>query len=282
MRYGTPSRAAHRATVDGGLMLLVRGIGSGGQHRPPPAPPLPRIPQQRGRRRAPVTRPAVEPQRAVQWLTQGLAGVILLGLVLMIGFMMTASDRRQSLPTTVTPGEPATAPLGDVFGQQDVLRPVGATGAYRIEMRHYGTDCAEATTGSLGALLTGNGCSEVVRAGLVSPYEGYQVTAGVFALADAEAAATVDGLVRGQVVSGNGGFRTLPEVTGGDPATASVGWRVRGNYLLYCVITRPGGELVPDDDPYAERITAEIVDHHLGAEVLGGRAAPPLPPGTLP
>ncbi|MBL7257035.1 hypothetical protein [Paractinoplanes lichenicola] len=265
MRYGTPSQPAHRATADGGLVLLVRGIGSGGQHRPSPAPLLPRVPVQRGRRRAAVARPSVEPQRAVQWLTQGLAGIIVLGLVLMIGFLVTASDRRQPEPVAPAVAQPPS--LGDVFGPSDVVRPAGAAGAYRIEMRHYGRDCAEATTGSLGALLARNGCSEVVRAGLLSPYEGYQVTAGVFALADAEAAATVNDLVREQVVGGLGGFRTLP-ASSGDPAAASMGWHVRGNLLLYCVITRPDGALVLDDDPYAKRITAEIVDNHLGGAAL--------------
>ncbi|GAB2625976.1 hypothetical protein Aab01nite_83900 [Paractinoplanes abujensis] len=209
-----------------------------------------------------VALPTVEPQRAVQWLTQGLAGVILLGLVMMVGLLVTGSDRRQQEPAGAQP--PA---LGDVFGPSDVLRPAGAAGAYRIEMRHFGRDCADATTGNLGGLLDRHGCSEVVRAGLISPYEGYQVTAGVFALADAGAAAAVNDLVREQVVGGLGGFRTLP-ATSGDPEAASVGWHVRDNLLLYCVITRPDGALVPDDDPYAKRITAEIVDNHLGGAAL--------------
>ena len=256
MRYGTPSRPAHRATADGGLVLLVRGIGPGGQHRPPPAPPL-----EHGHRR----RATVEPQQAAQWLTQGLAGAILLGLALMIGFLVLASDRHQrGSVTTLAPDHPpaASPSLGDIF-PGDELRPAGAAGAYRVEMRHFDADCRTATTGELGPVLVGQGCSEVVRAGLTAPYGGYHVTAGVFTLADAAAAARVQDLVRGLVESGDGGFTTIP-AGGGDPATARVGWHVRDNLLLYCVITRPGGELVPGDDPYAERITAELVDTHLG------------------
>ena len=227
----------------------------------------------------------VEPQRAAQWLTQGLAGVIILGLALMIGFLVMAADRRpeESLapaaPDSVAPTEaPAMA---EVFPDEDVLRPAGATGAYRIDVRHFAQDCREATSGDLGALLAGHGCREVVRAGLTSPYHRYRVTAGMFTLSDAAGAAQVDELVRGLVVGGTGGFSTLPAGRGGDPATGSVGWHVRGNFLLYCVITRPDGALVPDDDPYAKRITAEIVDDYLGESVLGRRAAPPQPPGTL-
>jgi hypothetical protein len=273
MRYGTPPRPAHRATADGGLVLLVRGIGSGGQHRPPPAPPQPR-------RRAPARRRAartgVEPQRAVLWLTQGIAGVILLGLALTIGFLILASDRHQQ--QSVTPVAPATPDLGQIF-PGDEIRPAGATGAYRIEMRHLDADCATATTGRLGAVLLGHGCSEVVRAGLTAPYGGYQVTAGVFTLADASAAAEVDDLVRGLVETGDGGFTTVPAGPA-DASTAQVGWRTRGNFLLYCVITRPDGHLVPADDPYAARITAELVDTHLGGSVAGA-PAPLQPPGVL-
>jgi hypothetical protein len=67
----------------------------------------------------------------------------------------------------------------------------------------------------------------------------------------------------------------------GDSSTAQVGWRTRGNFLLYCVITRPDGQVVPADDPYAARITAELVDTHLVGSVLGHQAAPPQPPGVL-
>ncbi len=203
------------------------------------------------------------------WLTQGLAGVILLGLALTIGFLVLSSDRHQ--PTSVI----TTAP--GLF-TADELRPAGASGAYRVEMRQSGADCREATTGQLGAVLMSHGCSSVERAGLTAPYPGgYLVTAGAFTLADAGAAAEVDDLVRGLVETGDGGFTTIPAGRGGDPSTAQVGWHVRGNYLLYCVITRPGGALVPDGDPYAARITADLVDTHLGES----RPAPPQPPGVL-
>ncbi|WP_127499769.1 hypothetical protein [Actinoplanes solisilvae] len=254
MRFGTPFRPAHRATADGGLVLLVRGIGPGGLHRPPPAPP-----PERGHRR----RATVEPQRAAQWLTRGLAGAILLGLAVMIGFLVLASDRHQRTSVPLAPDQPPS--LGELF-PGDEIRPAGATGAYRVEMRHFDADCRTATTGELGSVLAGHGCREVVRAGLTAPYGGYRVTAGVFALPDAAAATEVQSLVRGLVESNDGGFTTVP-AGGGDPATARVGWRTRDNLLLYCVITRPGGELVPGDDPYAERINSELVDTYLGGVV---------------
>jgi hypothetical protein len=260
MRYGTPSRPAHRATADGGVALLVRGIG---QHRPAPRP-----------RRRPATPPKrrarLEPLRPFQLLTRGLAALILIGLVGMIGFLVLAENMRDEPVTTLAPDDPlhqGSLSLGDVFPQQDAVRPAGAEGPYLIDLRHLGADCAEATTGELGRLLKQYGCSQVVRAGLIAPYDGYRVTAGMFTLGDAAGAGEVEDLLRTMVESGDGGFATLP-ASGAGATTPQVGWYARGQYLLYCVITRADGQLVPNDDPIATRITAEIVDTHLGAAVL--------------
>jgi hypothetical protein len=53
---------------------------------------------------------------------------------------------------------------------------------------------------------------------------------------------------------------------------SQIGWRQRGHYLVYCVITRPDGSQVEADDPYARRITADLVDTYLSEEKLGARA----------
>ncbi|MEV4345525.1 hypothetical protein AB0J83_13710 [Actinoplanes sp. NPDC049596] len=257
MRYGTPSRPAHRATADGGLVLLARGIAPAGQHRP--AAP-------RARRRA-----RAEPLRPFQLLTRGLAALILLALLGTFGFLIFADRFRDRPPaTTLAPAalaEPRTLALGDVFPAEDGVRPAGADGPYAVDLRHMSGDCAEATTGDLGPLLKQYGCREVVRAGLIAPYEGYRVTAGAFNLADAAGASEVEDLLRGLVESGDGSFATLPS---GGPGTAApqIGWHARGHYLLYCVITRADGQLVPNDDPVATRITAEIIDTHLAGSLL--------------
>ena len=276
MRYGTPSRPAHRATADGGLVLLVRGVG---QHRPAVAPPLARL---RPRPHRPRTRPQrhaarprrvpFEPQRVVHLLTQGIAALILLGLTGMIGFLVLADRQAREPVTTLAPdllgsraSDPAPLGLRELFPDDRQVRPAGADGPYRIAAHGVETDCARATTGELGAVLREHGCSQVVRAGLTAPYGGYRVTAGVFNLADAAGAAQVDDLLRPLVEGGDGGFATLPAA---DPAVAQMGWHVRGHFLLYCVISRPDGALLTADDPYAPRITAELVDGHLGGALL--------------
>ncbi|MEU8815213.1 hypothetical protein [Actinoplanes sp. NPDC048796] len=261
MRYGTPSRPAHRATADGGLVLLARGVAPAGQHRPAPSPP-------RVRRRA-----RVEPLRPFQLLTRGLAALILVALLGMFGFLVFADRFRDRAPaTTLAPAgvsQPRTLSLGEVFPADDGIRPAGAAGPYAVDLRHMSAECAEATTGEIGALLERYGCTEVVRAGLIAPYPGYRVTAGAFNLADPAGAAEVEDLLRGLVEGGDGGFATLPASEAGT-TPPQVGWHARGHYLLYCVITRADG--LPDDE-VATRITTEIIDTHLAESLLRPVAA---------
>jgi hypothetical protein len=271
MLYGTPTRAAHRVTADGGLALLVKSAGTTGQHRPPPATGTHVRP--RPQRRAPL-----EPQRTAQWLARGLAAVIVLGLVIMIGVLVVSDDP----PASSAPAQPLAEPLSSRADDPEPLtlhevfpspRTVEAAGAsYRVEYRHIDQDCGVAATGVLGQVLREHGCNQVVRALLTTPYGGYQVTAGVVNLADATGAADVDSRVRRLVETTDGSFAAMGAAPDA-PNTAQVGWHALGHYVLYCVITRPDGQLVSADDPYAARITAELVDAYLGQSVLGRRAS---------
>jgi hypothetical protein len=240
-------------------MLYGTPLAPAGQHRSP----------SRVRRRA-----VREPERAAEFLVRGLGGLILLGLLAVTVFFVVAGEHhRDDTPVPAAPkvdAEPLS--LDEVFPDRELVRPPAAQ-PYRITMTHLDADCSTATVGALGSLLADHGCDQVIRAGLVAPYGGYQVTAGVFDLADAPGAADVDGKLRHLVETGEGTFATLPRA-GLDPdvlPTSQVGWRTRGRYLLYCVINRPGGEVVPAGDPYAVRITNDLVDGYLGTTVMARR-----------
>ena len=271
MLYGTPTPAAHRASADGGLALLVKSAGAAGQHRPPAVSGTHVRP--RPQRRAPL-----EPQRTAQWLARGLAAVIVLGLVIMIGVLIVSDDRAGgSAPAAALPDplgsralDPEPLTLDEVFGDPRAVETGGGT--YRVEYRHIDQDCRVAATGALGQVLQQRGCNQVVRASLTAPYGGYQVTAGVVNLADAAGATDVDSRVRRLVETADGNFAAMGAAPDA-PDTAQVGWHALGHYVLYCVITRPDGQLVSTDDPYAARITAELVDAYLGESVLGRRAS---------
>jgi hypothetical protein len=239
MLYGTPSRAAHRATDDG-LGQLIRG----GQHRQP-------------------GRISIEPERAADRLARGLAAMIVLGVAVMIGFLVV-TDESRGAPVTTPAAIDGPLSLAQVFPE-----PESVPGTeYRIVVTHIDADCSSATVGRLSALLSSYGCSQVVRAAMNAPRGDYQVTAGIFTLRDPTAADEAGAALRTLVETGDGGFSSM---VGG--LVGQTAWHARGPYLLYCVVTRPGGALVTPDDPEAARITAEIVDGYLSESVLTRRGS---------
>jgi hypothetical protein len=272
------------AEVQAAERLRLNGPAAA-QHRQPHSGRRPGNPVRQ--RRTPPRRARREPQQALQSLLRGLAALIVLAIAGLSAFFIIAEGTRgqggdSAAPTGSEPGiatravdaEPLTQ--GEVFPEPTVQLGAGAAG-YQVTMTHSDSECQIATTGELGALLRDHGCDQVVRARLTAPYGGYQVTTGIFNLTDATGAARVSDLTGTLVENGRGTFATLGGAVG-DPLTeplAQVGWRSRGHYLLYCVIARPDGQLVADDDPYSARITAELVGQYLGAQVVGERLSGP-------
>ena len=173
--------------------------------------------------------------------------------------------------------DPKPLSLGEVFPGPEI-RLVSGAEPYRIAMTHIDTDCNIATTGTLGGLLDDDGCTQVVRAGMTAPYGGYLVTAGVFNLTDAGRAKRAGDQVGTQVENGAGGFAAMTTGLPGADATqplSQLGWRDRGHFLIYCVVTRPDGHVVRDDDPYARRISADLVESYLSETVVGKRTLSP-------
>jgi hypothetical protein len=275
MSVGSHSRAGHRAVAAGGPMLLARLRTSTGHHRRTAV----------ARRRAPR-----EPERPMQLAMSGLGVLIMAALCGLSLFFIVADERRghDDSAAAVQPmtghdlGSRATDPvplsLDEVFPDPRIELITGTT-PYQVLMTHIDSDCTSAAMGTLGRLLVDHGCSQVVRAALTAPYGGYQVTAGVFNLADASQALLVGNAIGGRLDAGDGGFGVLATgLLSTDPAhppPSQADWHERGHYLVYCVISRPDGQPVLDDDPYAERITDDLVESYLGGTVLGRRTSDP-------
>jgi hypothetical protein len=217
----------------------------------------------------------------------GLGAAIIVSIVGLSAFFIIADERHGFDDSAAPPAVSAAAigsreldakPLsqGEVFPQQEI-RLVSGAAPYRVTMTHIDTDCPVATIGELGALLREHGCSQVVRAGLTAPFGGYQVTAGVFNLAEESGATLVAEKTGPLVENGRGSFAAMGGLAS-DPLAepmAQVGWHPRGHFLLYCVIARPDGRLVADDDPYAERITADLIERYLDETIIEDRAGQP-------
>jgi hypothetical protein len=229
----------------------------------------------------------------MQLVMTGLAALIMVAIVALSGFFIVADERRgdgrrtgSALPATASRDlssqrvDAAPLSVGEAFPHPEIQLVAGAT-PYRVTRSRLDSDCAAAASGLISVLLRERGCTQVVRAGLIAPYGGYQVTAGIFNLTDAGAATLLGNQVGPLIEAGDGTFSVL---TAGRPGAdgaldgpaqplAQVGWHDLGHFLVYCVITRPDGQLVGDDDPYARRITADLVESYLGGTVLGRRGS---------
>jgi hypothetical protein len=279
MPYGSHASPCHRAPATGGSALLNVPLWPTGLHR---RSVLARRPARRHTPR--------EPQRPMQVVMSGLGTLILMGICGLSAFFIVADERRghgdgaatadpisvSSISSRRVDAKPLS--LREVFPDSQVRLVAGAA-PYQVVMTHIDTDCQIATTGTLGALLDDRGCSQVVRAAMTAPYGGYRVTAGLFNLDDEAGATLVDDEVGRHVEAGDGSFAAMASgLPGADPTTqppSQVGWHARGHYLIYCVISRPDGQVVRDDDPYAGRITADLVQSYIGGTIIGKRSLNP-------
>ncbi|MDI6098533.1 hypothetical protein QLQ12_07940 [Actinoplanes sp. NEAU-A12] len=212
-----------------------------------------------------------EPHRAAHLLTRGLAGLIVLGILVMVGVLAVAEDRR-------TPARLASAEVDARIASRAVdpaplseaeVFPAGSA-AFGVTQSSLTADCALAASGALRTTLLRYGCSQAVRAVLTVPYADYRITAGVLNLPDAAGATAVGDEIRVLVETDDGGFADITGAATG-PGTPVL-WRTRGHYVLYCVITGPDGGLVPADAPQVARVTRELLDAHLYDNVLVRRA----------
>jgi hypothetical protein len=230
----------------------------------------------------------------MQLLMTGLGALIMVAICGLSLFFIIA-DAQRGYPTTnpkptgvrditsqLVDAEPLS--LEEVFPEPEIKLVPGAA-PYLIGMTHIDTDCDIATTGALGSLLKAHGCTQVVRASMTAPYGGYQVTAGVFNFAYQRDATLIGDLAGKHVEAGDGSFAAmatgLPGTgTGTGTGTAiqplsQVGWHTSGHFLVYCVIARPDGQVVRDDDQYARRIAGDLVESYLDGTVIGKRTLNP-------
>ncbi|WP_433793336.1 hypothetical protein [Actinoplanes sp. CA-252034] len=253
MRYATPSRSAHRAAPAGGLSLPIR-FSARGQHRRR---------SRRHLRREPLT---------THLFTRGLAGLIVLGIVVMLGVLIVADDRRPSaqLAWAEVDERIATRAVDPAPLSADEVFPTGIT-AFGVTETSLTADCSLAAGGALATTLQRYGCSQAVRAALTVPYADYRITAGLLNLPDATSAMAVSDQVRYLVETGDGSFTGMSGAMTG-PGTPIL-WRTRGHFVMYCVITGPSGELIPADAPQVRQLTHDILDTHLHDTVLIRRAS---------
>lgn len=240
------------------------------------------------RRAAPAPRRLLrEPQRTMQLVMTGLGVAIMVAICGLTGFFVVADERHDAAATAAevapqAPGrdissrtvDPKPLSVEEVFPNPDVT-VAGAPGPYRVRVTHSDTDCHLAASGQVSTLLDALGCTQVIRATMTAPTDGFVLTAGLFNLADEPAATKAHDQLKLMLDAGEGRISGLSGGEGTEimeVAPAQFGWHTRGHFLAYCVLVRSDGQPIADGDPKAQRILYDMVELHLRQGVLGKRA----------
>ncbi len=145
-------------------------------------------------------------------------------------------------------------------------------------------DCKNAVVGDLITLLANAGCTQVVRATLLTADQQYVITTGLFNLRDATTAKQVNDGVRDVVGATKGRFTGF--MAGGATdvigrAKTQLAWDTRGHFLLYCVIARADGADPDAKNPAVTQMVSDLVEAYLNETVLTNRTLnPPAVPSS--
>jgi hypothetical protein len=183
---------------------------------------------------------------------------------------LAGTDPKLIADQTVDP-KPLTA--AEVFGAKSVPS-AAAGGAYQVVKSEALAGCAGAVTDHLAQLLQQLGCTQVVRATLLSPDQAYVITAGIFNLKDTASASKAFDEIGKDIDSGQGRFGGLG--AGGitdviTVAQAHLAWDAHGHYLVYCVIALTNGKAIADQDSRTNLIINDVVERYLGDTVIANR-----------
>lgn len=193
-----------------------------------------------------------------------------------------APEPSEFIPRDISSREADPEPLtaDEVFPDEELhINP--SEPPYEVLATQENDDCSVAAVDELATLLSELGCSQVVRATLVSPTEAYLVTGGILNLEDQQAAEQAYEEILPLVEEGTGRFLGMVAGDGTEPIVLSetvLFWDYRGHYLMYSVIARAdGGEFSAADNQYADLISWDIIEVHLRNQVLQQRAVEPNP-----
>jgi hypothetical protein len=176
--------------------------------------------------------------------------------------------------------DPEPLTIEEVFPTDEiVINP--AEPPYQVLATQESDDCSVVAADKLESLLDELGCSQVVRATLQSPTEGYLITSGIVNLESEQGAEQAYDDIKPLIEDGTGRFQGLLAGDGTESIVLSetvLFWDYRGHYLMYAVIARADGEeFSAADNRYADLISWDLIEVHLRSNVLEARATQPNP-----
>lgn len=188
---------------------------------------------------------------------------------------LTVAEVFPAATITVGTASGASAPASGAASAAPGVQP------YQVVKTDAG-DCKNAVVGDLVALLDGAGCTQVVRATLLTADQQYVITTGLFNVRDNATAKQVGDGVKGVVDATKGRFSGF--MAGGATdvigrAKTQLAWDTRGHFLIYCVIARADSADPDAKNPAVTQIVTDLVEGYLNETVLTNRTlTPPAQP----
>jgi hypothetical protein len=265
-----------------------------------PERPFPAAPERPFPAAPPARRPETRPDTAADrrlpaslWKSI-LGGVVIVALLVIVGvgaFSLVNRGKAAAGPSTPPKHDissqtvdPAPLTETEVFPGPTVAASQTDTG-YQVAKTEASNDCKIAAVGDLATTLASDGCTQVVRATMVSTDKAFVVTAGLLNLRDQASATAAEDAVKASVTGGKGRFNGLAAGGATDviaKVATQLGWDSRGHFLAFAVIARADGTTIAANDPTVAKIINTIIEDYLKGTVLQARidARPPSGPAA--
>jgi hypothetical protein len=194
---------------------------------------------------------------------------------------VTATAATRNIASRQTDG--AMLKASDVFPTAQITTSDPTVPPYkRLGDVQVDSNCRIAGTAQVGQLLLAAGCDQVVRATFIAPDGAYYLTAGIFNLADATAAANAKDQLS-QIVSATNrltGYITTEKTQVLYRSPTNLAFYAQGHFLMYVVIARTDGKESQPDDPNIKVIVYDVLEHYLRDTVLVKWAVGPTASAT--
>jgi hypothetical protein len=243
-------------------------------------------PEERPSRARRTARPQ---RRTAPWVNAvGIIAVaVLVGVCAAGGYIMF---NHAGVTDAATENSPSTAPSPhDISNRQVDPAPLTeaelspAPAGYQVVKTQALPDCKSVAVGEPDKVLIMAGCTQVVRATVITADKGYVATMGLVNLDSQTGAEQANDAIRTAIGAQKGRFSGYAVGGASDVfsrAATQLGWDVRGHFLGYCVVAKVDGAAL-DNDPHARQIIDDLVEKYLIGTVLQRRVLPsssPVPP----
>lgn len=185
------------------------------------------------------------------------------------------SPTRSPIDVSARGTDPKPLTVDEVWGQDDLHPDPGRDATYRILARDKPrTVCGQAATGKVGGVLTKYHCTQVIRATLAAPADGYVLTAGICNLADSAGAQSAADAIKqlGRQTRGNFAGLSAPGAPKLAKSPTVFTLQSYGHYVLYVVVGRTDGK-APAGNATTQQIVTDMVQTYLTGVVDARRNA---------